>query len=298
MEKYKRKFALQFLWLFLVFAFSFPAFGQDKDQKPVKRNEVVTHKLNSKLMAREMSYNVIFPFGYENKSEAKTRFPVIFLLHGLMGHFDNWAVKTELALYARDYDYIFVMPEGGDGWYTDSASENNDRYESYIIQELIPEVDKKFRTLADKKHRAVAGLSMGGYGSIKFGLKHPHLFSLVGSFSGALGVTAFTEKEVQGAFLQSILNIFGEVGSQTRKENDVFQIVREVQQERIKDLPFIYLDCGTEDFLFQNNTDFAKLLREKKIPHEYRELPGKHDWNFWGAQVREFLELSEKYVNN
>lgn len=297
-KKKKRGFALQFLLLLLVFAFSFPGFGQETKQNPVLNRaadaEVVTLKLNSKLMAREMSYNVIFPVGYRKKTES--RFAVIYLLHGLMGHFDNWTGKTKIAQYATEYDFIIVTPEGGDGWYTDSASENNDRYETYIVDELIPEIDKKFRTQPDKKHRAVAGLSMGGYGSIKFGLKHPELFSLAGSFSGALGVTAFTEKEISGVFLRSVLNIFGDPGSQTRKENDVFEIVRQMPKEKIKDLPFIYLDCGTEDFLFKINREFSELLQQKKIPHEYRQLPGRHDWNFWDAQVQEFLKLSEKYL--
>ena len=89
------------------------------------------------------------------------------------------------------------MPEGDDGWYTDSATVPNDKYETYIIKELIPEIDKKFRTLADREHRIIAGLSMGGYGSIKFGLKYPNLFSIVGSFSGAFDAANAYEKERQ-----------------------------------------------------------------------------------------------------
>lgn len=308
MRNNKRKFFVQFLWLTLTLLLPFSVQPQKSEQKSDKAKTPVVsatanyqeHKLNSKLMAREMPYRVILPKDYEipkGKTTVKPlSYPVIYLLHGLMGHFDNWTDKTKLAEYAGRYDFIIVMPEGNDGWYTDSASENNDRYESYIVDELIPEIDKKFRTRPDGKHRAIAGLSMGGYGSIKFGLKHPEMFAAVGSFSGALGVTAFTEKEISGAFLQSILNIFGNAGSETRKENDVFEIARQMPKEKIKDLPFIYLDCGTEDFLIQSNLDFAKLLREKKIPHEFRELPGKHDWIFWDAQVQEFLKLAEKYV--
>jgi len=249
-------------------------------------------------MAREMSYQVILPFSYRNKKESQTRYPVVYLLHGLTGHFDNWADKTGLASYARDYEYFFIMPEGDNGWYTDSISDNNERYESYILEELIPEIDKTFRTIADKKHRAVAGLSMGGYGSIKFGLKRAEMFALVGSFSGALGAADWTEKEIgtKGAIAESILKVYGAAGSQTRKENDIFQMIRDMPNEKIKDLPFIYLDCGTEDFLIQNNLDFAKLLREKKIPHEFRELPGKHNWVYWDAQVQEFLRLSERFL--
>ena len=99
-----------------------------------------------------------------------------------------------------------------------------------------------------------------------------------------------------GRIGKSIDAIFGGEQSENRKSNDIFKIVREISPEKIKTLPFIYLDCDTEDFLFQNNRDFVALLLEKKIPHEFRQLPGKHDWKFWDAQVQEFLELSDKYV--
>ena len=305
MKKNKRRFFVQFLWLILTFLLPFSVHSQKSDNVkatlvPVSAN-YQEHKLNSKLMAREMPYRVVLPKDYEiSKSKTTVKplsYPVIYLLHGLMGHFDNWTDKTKLAEQAAKYNFIIVMPEGNDGWYTDSASEPNDRYESYIIDELIPEIDKKFRTLADKKHRVIAGLSMGGYGSIKFGLKHSNLFSLVGSFSGALGAADWTEEDVgtKGPIAESILTVFGAADTATRKDNNIFQMVRDISAEKTKELPFIYLDCGTEDFFIQNNLDFVKLLREKKIPHEFRELPGKHDWNFWGAQVQEFLELTGKF---
>ena len=114
-------------------------------------------------MGREMPYRVILPQDYLLNKEA--RYPVIYLLHGLYGHFDKWTDKTGIRSYAANYKFIIVTPEGGDGWYTDSVSAPNDKYESYIVRELIPEIDKKFRTQADRGHRAIAGLSMGGYGS-------------------------------------------------------------------------------------------------------------------------------------
>ncbi len=245
-------------------------------------------------MAREIPYRVILPINYQTSDE-KTFYPVIYLLHGLTGHFDNWTDKTKLKEYAAKYNYIIVTPEGDNGWYSDSSSAANDKYESYIIQELIPEIDKKFRTIADRNHRAVAGLSMGGYGSIKFGLKYPQMFTLVGSFSGALGADSFTDKNA-GAIGKGIDAIFGAEESENRKGNDIFKMVKEMPADKIKSLPFIYLDCGTEDFLFQNNRDFVNLLLEKKIPHEFRELPGAHDWKFWDAEIKEFLEVSEKFI--
>lgn len=284
----------QILFLSLALSLPFSVQAQKAEaENVVKLNGFQNYKLNSKLTNREMPYRVILPANYNNSNE-KTFYPVIYLLHGLTGHFDNWTDRTKLTEYAKKYNYIIVTPEGGDGWYTDSVSVPADKYESYIIQELIPEVDKKFRTIADREHRIIAGLSMGGYGAVKFGLKYPEKFILVGSFSGALGIVSLPSKAT--ITFPSIKNVFGEDESPTRKNNDIFRVVRESTNEQIKALPFIYFDCGTEDFLFQSNRDFADLLIEKKIKHEFRQLPGGHTWAYWNAQVQQFLELSVKFI--
>ncbi len=271
--------------------------GQQAQPKIALPTTVENHKLNSKLMAREMPYRVILPINY--KLEKAQRYPVLYLLHGLTGHFDNWTDKSKLAEYAAKYNYVIVTPEGNNGWYSDSATVPTDRYETYITQELIPEIDKNFRTVADRNHRVVAGLSMGGYGSIKFGLKNAEMFALVGSFSGALGAASFTDKILGNSWkvlTDSIMSVYAMEDSPTRKQNDIFRIVREMPADKVKTLPFIYLDCGTEDGLINSNRDFVNLLLEKKVKHEFRQLPGAHDWKFWDAQVQEFLELSEKFI--
>lgn len=252
-------------------------------------------KLTSKLMGRDLPYRIILPARYETEGSSE-RFPVVYLLHGLSGHFDNWTNKTRIAQLSESANFIIVTPEGGDGWYTDSVSKADGKWESYIVQELMPEVDKKFRTLAVRDKRAIAGLSMGGFGALKFGLKYPDKFVLVGSFSGALGAAQITEKQFPGAIGKTIEGIFGPVDSETRKANDIFAIIRSMTPEKMKTIPFIYLDCGTEDFLFQNNRDFVNLLIEKKVPHEYRQLPGAHDWNYWDKQVQEFLRVADKLL--
>ena len=297
MNTNKHRFFNHFLWLIVAFSFSFSAYAQQTQTKVALPPTVQSYKLNSNLMRREMPYRVVLPTNYKNSNE-KTFYPVVYLLHGLTGHFDNWTDKTKLVEHAAKYNFIIVTPEGNNGWYTDSASVPNDKYESYIVQELIPEIDKNYRTLKDKKHRVIAGLSMGGYGSVKFGLKYPEMFSLVGSFSGALGAGTWTQKDIsaKGVIAESLLGVFGIENSQTRRTNDVFKLVREMSPDKYKTLPFIYVDCGTEDFLYQNNRNFADLLVEKKIPHEFRQLPGKHDWRFWNSQIQEFLEVSEKFT--
>ena len=259
------------------------------------RGSVQNEKLASKLMGRDLPYRIILPARYATANSSE-RFPVVYLLHGLTGHFDNWTDKTRIAQLAESANFIIVTPEGEDGWYTDSATKAADKYESYIIKELIPEIDKKYRTIADRDHRVIAGLSMGGFGSLKFGLKYPDMFVLAGSFSGAIGAASITEKNFPGAIGKTIDAIFGPDGSDVRKSNDPFAIVRRATPEQIKRFPFLYLDCGTEDFLFQNNREFDALLLEKKVPHEFRELPGAHNWTFWDAQVEEFLQLATKHI--
>ncbi|MEZ5425858.1 MAG: alpha/beta hydrolase family protein [Pyrinomonadaceae bacterium] len=254
--------------------------------------------LNSKMMAREMPYNIILPEGYSAEKSKSQRYPVIYLLHGLFGHFDNWANNTKLTDYAASYQFIIVMPEGNNGWYTDSATVEDDKYESYIVKELIPEIDRIYRTKAEKRHRAIAGLSMGGYGALKFGLKYPEMFALAGSFSGAVNITDATDVNSPDWVAKSVMGVYGGAEAETRKNNDIFRIVRELSAEKIKNLPFIYLDCGTEDFLIAGNRDFLKLLNEKKVSHEYRELPGVHDWKFWNGQIEEFLQISQKFISH
>ena len=245
-------------------------------------------------MARDIPYRIILPLGYDDKANVIKKYSVVYLLHGLTGHYVNWTDKTKLVEYAANHEFIIVTPEGDNGWYSDSVSIPNDKYESYIVKELIPEIDSKYHTFADRDHRFVAGLSMGGYGALKFGLKYPELFSLVGSFSGALGATGFTEKNAGVNIGKGIDAIFGPEDSDSRKSNDIFKIIREMTPEKVKGLPYIYQSCGTEDFLIQNNRDYLKLLNDMKVPHEYREHPGIHDWVFWDDQVREFLAVADR----
>ncbi len=282
---------LAFLLIAVLFAGQIQA--QKANVKPDAGVRVGEFKLASKLMARDVPYRVITP---KNYGVAEARFPVVYLLHGLTGHYDNWTDKTKLAEFAEKYSFIIVTPEGADGWYTDSAGVPDDKYESYIVRELIPEIDSKFRTLDGRDGRFIAGLSMGGYGSLKFGLKYPDKFAAVGSFSGALRAPDWNDKNSAVWVSKSIMSVFGAADSETRKANDIYRLAREWPAEKIGALPFIYLDCGTEDFLIENSHDFAKILREKKVPHEFRELPGKHDWVFWNSQVQEFLRLADRML--
>lgn len=300
----KAKFTALSLAAWLLFVAAAAAgYAQAPAAKPLAAN-VQEAKLTSKLMGRDMPYRVVLPKGYNDGKGTSPRYPVVYLLHGLTGHYSNWTDRTKVAELALGHNFIIVTPEGDNGWYSDSVTTATNKYESYIVSELVPQIDARYRTLADREHRVIAGLSMGGYGSLKFGLKYPQLFSLVGSFSGALGATDFdrgiSESEAPNSFFgivrASLTAAFGPPGGEARKANDIFGIVRGMSTEQLKSLPYIYQSCGTEDPLIQNNRDFMALILEKKIPHEYRQHPGGHDWTFWDEQIREFLNVAERRV--
>lgn len=247
---------------------------------------VKTVSLQSNLVGKTLSYEVVLPSGYTLITSSK-RYPVLYLLHGWNGQPQGWLTETKLEEYAARHQLIIVLPAGGNSWYTDSATVPAERYESYILQELIPDVDNRFRTIADGKGRGVAGLSMGGYGALKFGLKHPDLFALSASMSGALDAPARVDDA-------SIMQTFGEADNQTRAANDLFKRARLLPDEKIAALPYFYMDCGTEDPWTKTNRDLSSLFKERKIAHEYRELPGGHDWNYWDKQVQEILQIASQ----
>ena len=254
--------------------------------------------LESKLLGKSVDYSILYPVNYRRAGNEEKRFPIVYLLHGLTGHHTNWNEKSGIALYATRYDLFIVMVEGENGWYTDSATVPLDKFESYILQELMPDVEKRFRVSTERDGRAIAGLSMGGYGSLKFACKFPSRFALAASMSGALGAASWTDSELKNLefMRQSLLKTFGPVGSATRAENDLLKLTRNVSAAGIKSLPVIYLDCGTEDIFFPSNRSYADLLVERKIPHEFRQLPGNHNWQYWDQQVREILNLAARHL--
>jgi putative tributyrin esterase len=258
-----------------------------------ENSRVETIQFESKLVGKTLPYNVILPRGYN--TSRTTRYPVLYLLHGLAGHYNDWIVRTNIADYAAQYRLIVVMPEGNNSWYIDSATVAADKYESYILQELIPDVQRRYRTIEARYGRAIAGLSMGGYGAFKFGLKYPDRFAFVGSVSGAFAVTNYTEKETgKGAAWETFLKLFGPVGSETRQKNDVFELLQLITPAQVASLPYFYFDCGTEDapVIFNSNHELDERMLQKKIPHEYRELPGNHSWGYWDSQIQEVLKIA------
>ncbi|SRR5216683_1408573 len=255
---------------------------------PAQHATVRDGSFRSESLGRDVRYRVILPAGYENTSE---RYPVLFLLHGLYGDFENWSTRTNIISYAEHLRLIIAMPDASNSWYVNSATVPADRFEDYIVQDFIGEIDSHFRTIRERYARAIAGLSMGGYGAAKFALKYPQLFAIAGGISAALNAPRDLDNKAPD-FSANLQNVFGPHGSVTREQSDVFALLAHADPAK---LPYIYLDCGASDFLFLfSNREFAARLQEGKVPYEFHEMQGAHTWDFWDAAILRFLNtLSE-----
>lgn len=250
----------------------------------VAAKNITTVKFPSDSLGEERTFNILLPLDYEKSTD---RYPVLYLLHGLGDDHTAWSYMTNLSGYATAYKLIVVMPDASRSWYVNSAADPKAKFEDFIVKDLIAYVDSHYRTIPLRRSRAVAGLSMGGYGATFLGLKHYRIFSALGSFSGAMGLPH--EAPATTGRLAEMQPLFGPAGSKERQDRDPFLLLEKVPPA---DMPLIYIACGGEDFLVKQNRDFVQLLAEKKIPYEYREVsPRGHTWDFWDDQVQVFLEL-------
>jgi S-formylglutathione hydrolase FrmB len=244
---------------------------------------------HSVALGRDMRYRVLLPADY---AQSTRRYPVVYLLHGLYGSHENWETRTNVVNYARAMPMIIVMPDADDSWYVNSATRPQDRYEDYIIKDLLSEVERRYRVLRLRSARMVAGLSMGGYGALKFALKNPQTFGAAASISGAFNAPGELAAE-RPDFAQKLQEVFGEPQSATRVGNDLSVLI---EKQNPNAVPYLYLDCGTGDYFLAANRRVAAALSAQHISYEYHELPGIHDWEFWNRQVRVVLEkFAERY---
>lgn len=249
---------------------------------------------DSAALGRAMKYRVLVPEKYETSLQ---RYPVLYLLHGLGGDYTDWSTRSNVAEYSRTLPLIIVMPDGENQWYTNSA-DGAARFEDYVLTDLQADVVKKFRTINSRYGRAIAGLSMGGYGSLKLALKRPAAFSVAASFSGAFSVTRDGELErlIGRDEVARIQEIFGPAGSQTRRENDVFTLAAALKPAAA---PYIYVDCGIADnSLIAANRELVAAIHRTGAAYEYHEIPGAHSWDYWDRRIREFLPVLMKRMVN
>jgi S-formylglutathione hydrolase FrmB len=232
----------------------------------------------SRSLRKASSFNVVFP----DEPEIPRPWCVFYLLHGLSDDHTIWTRRTSVERYVAGLPLVLVMPDGGRGWYCDAAE--GLAYESDLIKDVIGLVDRTFPVKAERAGRAIGGLSMGGYGAVKIGLKHHEMFASVNSHSGAVSVLRAddTSKNLGAEFTR----IFG--ANPKDGAEDPFAIIKQVDHGRV---PKLRLDCGVEDFLLEQNRSFHAHLESLHVAHEYAEYPGSHDWAYWDEHVREAIKF-------
>jgi S-formylglutathione hydrolase FrmB len=247
---------------------------------------VVEDSFYSNSLQTQMKYTVVFPKNYTHTSEHYT---TIYLLHGFGGNHTDWVKYSGLVKYLSDYNYLVICPDGKNSWYTNSVDKKRN-YEDYVVSDLIPAVDKRYRTISTRHGRVVAGLSMGGYGAIKLALKRPWLFVFAGSFSGALYVPVGSRPDSKD-ISESLMKAFGEEKSDQWRKNDPFVLLDSTKA--VNSIPYLYVSTGKDDNLpriVEQNRLLVEKLRSKGMLYEYHETPGGHNWMYWDKEIRNFLK--------
>lgn len=224
-------------------------------------------------IGKQSGMNIILPPG-------NGPFPVLYLLHGLSDDHTTWARRTSIERYVDGCNLMVVMPDGGRSFYCNDIRPGGMAYEDHIVRDVVGFVDTAFRTVADAGARAIAGLSMGGYGALMLTLRHPDMFSVACSHSA---VTTFLHPPHSAR--ADIRIIAGNLPQNGRY--DLFKLSRYVVKSRRR--PALRMDCGRDDDLIRANRAFHTRLKKIGYAHEYRENSGAHNWEYWDLHIRESI---------
>ena len=236
-------------------------------------------EIPSVVMNKTYKAAIVLPNSY---AKGKSRYPVVYLLHGAYGHFRDWLKKTPNANAVKDiadqYNIIIVMPEGETfSFYIDSPVNKDSQFETYITSEVISKIDKTYRTVAEKKGRAISGLSMGGHGALYLSAKHPDLFAAAGSMSGAVDMGGMPDSQENTN--RKMAPIFGTQGV-TAEMLASYSVMNMIDKMKANRMPLV-IDCGVSDFLIESNRELHRRLVYYQVQHDYTERPGSHTWDYW-----------------
>lgn len=295
---------------------------------------VVSDTFFSLSLGVKKALTVYLPPSYQ--TETTRRYPVLYYLHGKTGNERNWVDAGYLnqtmdsLIGAGAPQAIIAMPDGDDGWYTTWGILPNitpcqrdtvrkepastycvpwTRYDDYIVHDIVGFVDSHYRTLADRSHRGIAGLSMGGYGAMTLALNYPQVFKAAASHSGVLSPRLLPEAQQKALGVRyardraelamaartlwpQLWDVFGHDTIAWRARDP--QVIAERLVERVKgkekvELPALLIDVGVDDPWRAQNEDFRKALTRLGVAHSYAEWPGAHSWPYWRTHSAESL---------
>jgi putative tributyrin esterase len=241
--------------------------------------------LYSPSLGQTTRFVAVLPDGYDSTGS----YPVLWLLHGYGGNDSSWIKYSQLTHYLQPYPVIVVLPDARVSWYVNALRDPAARFEDYLIRDLTKTVAAHYAV--DLARQAIAGLSMGGYGAVVLGLRHPDRFRFIGALSAVLTVPRDIERfdSIGGFAIPSLRLAFGEGPSKFRDMHDPFLLFRQTPPDA---LPFIYMAIGTADefhTLLPRNREFADSLRAYGAVYSYTEQPAHHTWVFWNHVLPDLL---------
>jgi len=262
--------------------------------------------INSQILKRAVRYCVYIPSGYDAaiKQQPPRKYPVLYLLHGLgdneqtLFNSGGWTLLDDLRKQQKMGDFLIAAPEGRRSFYVNSA-DGSVRYNDFFLQEFMPQIERKYRIVAGRAGRAITGISMGGFGALRFAYAHPELFSAVSAQSAAL----ITESPQQldaaaesGLPLLSVLGpVFGKpIAVPHWNENSPFVLAKR-NVAGLRKLS-IYFNCGQEDnYGFEKGAAaLDRELEQEHVKHEYHAYPGDHSINYFLAHFAEVMEFHSR----
>lgn len=255
--------------------------------------------VKSSILNKAVRYTVYLPADYDRSERT---YPVVYLLHGFTDDNTGWLQFGEINRYADKAiaegvipPMIIVMPNGDSSFYINSY-DGKEKYEDFFIKEFMPSIEKTYRIKAEKRYRGVAGLSMGGYGSLIYSLKYPQLFAAAAPLSAAVfdDSALVTMPDMNYDIVLGQLYGRGLKGKDRLNkafyDNSPLKIVETKSADDLKKVRY-WIDCGDDDFLTKGNCLLHILLTDKKVPHEYRVRDGAHNWTYWRTGIVDALKF-------
>jgi S-formylglutathione hydrolase FrmB len=252
----------------------------------------------SKILARPVPYCMVLPPSFDQNPNR--HFPVLYFLHGLGDneqsfiHSGAWNLIEDMREKGELSDFLLATPNGGAGFYINSQ-DGKSRYEDFLLEEFFPFIEKRYRVAPGRTHRAIAGISMGGYGALHLAFSHPQLFSSVAAHSAALieKLPEFLGPTPNSPRSRVLGQVFGAPPDPAFwNRNSPITLARTGNLAGLK----IYFDCGDhDDYGFEvGAAALDKVLTARHIPHQYHLYPGRHDPEYFS----EHLPASLKFASN
>lgn len=246
----------------------------------------------SEYLAPSDTVLVFKPKAYNEKE----KFPLVYLLHGYSENYRQWSQTTDLQKLADQYGFIIVTPDGFTSYYINSPTNKNSQYEDFFFKELVPKVHRSFNI--DDKNIFISGLSMGGYGALRYFIVHPDYFNTAGSTSGALEIEYPNFQKVSQHFWQNnrlIDDLTANMGNPKTANWSQYSISTLLKQHPDFKKAFIF-DCGTEDILYSNSAKLKQQTNGLKIPATFISQPGDHNTEYWNKSIEHHFIYFQQHL--